>query len=175
MEIQFTIDILLSLSIIGSSVYLAKTYSKENKRKNVAALKKYRIEILDKALKGFNYSHQNGKEILKKIEENSKKPNFNFEETIDDFINFYQQTFDKASSFQQDFSVWTTDSQRQVIDSIIILSENNIKQTKEAWEFNKNNSNLTQKDIPFFDDFLQEYNELINELRDELDSEISQY
>ena len=70
MDIQITIDALLCLSIIGSSIYLSKTYIRENKRKNVASLKKYRIEILDGTLKKLNNFKRDGSIILKNLEQN---------------------------------------------------------------------------------------------------------
>lgn len=175
MEIQFSLDILLSLSIIGSAIYLGKTYIKENKRKNVASLKKYRIEILDGTLKKLNSININGKTILKNLEEQSNEPDFNFDIVVSQFLNFYNQIAESATFYHQDFTVWSTETQRTILESIINMSNDALNKTKEAWTFNKNNPHLPQKDLPFFDDFVAELTTLVDELREELNTEIAQY
>lgn len=175
MEIQYSLDILLSLSIIGSAIFLAKTYVQENKRKNVAALKKYRIEILDGTLKKLNNINRDGKNILNSLEASSNDPNFNLDNVVSQFLNYYKYISESATSYHQDFTVWSTENQKNILESIINMANDATIQTKDAWEFNTQNPHLEQKDLPFFDDFVTNLTELVDELREELNSEIAQY
>lgn len=175
MEIQIAVQLLISLSIIGSSVYLGKTYVKENKRKNVASLKKYRIEILDGTLKKLNNINKDGNAILYNLEESTQNPNFNFEDIINQFLIFYKQISDSAMSYHQDFTVWSTENQKNILESIINIANQASKDTQETWTYNKQNPQLAQKDLPFFDDFLTELTKLVDDLRYELNNEIAQY
>lgn len=175
MDPQIATQILLSFSIIGSSVYLGKTYIRENKRKNVASLKKYRIEILDGTLKKLNNINKDGAIILQNLEKNTLNHGVNFEEIINQFITFYQKIEDSANFYHQDFTVWSTQNQRNILDSIIEIANIANKETQEIWKYNKENPESTQKDLPFFDDFIANLTKLVHELRFELNNEIAQY
>lgn len=177
MDISITIDPLMSIAVFASAYYFAKTYMKENKRKNVASLKKYRIEILDKTLSQINAVNQEGLLLVQQLNDPSmvKTLNLELDLILNKFLHYYQEVERIGKVHHQDFSVWATNSQLDILNEIITIAHKYSTSLSQAYEYNKSNPNLPPKDIPYFDDFVDELSALVETLRSELDEEIANY
>lgn len=177
MDIAITIDPLMSIAIFASAYYFTNNYIKENKRKNVASLKKYRIQILDKTLSQINAVNKEGLQLVQQLNDPKmvKALNLDFDKIINKFLQYYEDVAIIGKTHQQDFSVWATNSQIEVLNQIIEIAEKYSKELSIVHDYNSNNPDSTPKPIPYFDDFVLELSELVESLRTELNEEISNY
>lgn len=177
MDFIFSIDPLLSIAVIASACYIVRSNCKENKRKNVASLKKYRIEILDKTLKQINQINQDGLKLLKKVAKEQK----NITHTTDintylnQFLNYYNDVGKIGNLYKQDFSIWATNEQYDILNGIINISLQYHNELENFIEKTKNSENPPQESPPFFDDFVNELSSFTDALRDELNNEIANF
>lgn len=177
MDITITIDPLMSVVIFASAYYFTNSYVKENKRKNVASLKKHRIEILDKTLSQINAVNKEGLQLVQQLNDPKmvQSLGLDFDKIIHKFLEYYEEVAKIGKIHQHDFSVWATSSQIEILNEIITIAEKYSNELSTAHVYNLNNPSAIPKQIPYFDDFVQDLSTLVDTLRTELDEEISNY
>jgi hypothetical protein len=169
MEISVTVDPLMSIAIFASAYYLAKIYIRENKRKNVATLKKYRIEILDKSLHKLNNFNNNIMTFarLEKFNTNSDPTS-----VLNKTFNYYNELISLCENQMQEQSIWATEEQYNIWERLLLLAQN-FSNAHSQFVIATQQKQSAQP--PIFDDFIENLNDLKEELKQELEEEISKY